>query len=233
MRHTSTIIFLLFCQNLFGQINFGTYSQLDSSLSVNLTLLSNHNFQLNDSRNSSCWLWTNYNGKWNIKNDTIIFSWKYIQTEQADTIYNYFDKERKSITMKFVYDDGEPIKNVKASYYCPFQSEIKYYYSDRNGNVLLPRIGNLSSNTSICANDNRLLNFEIKSKYIEINSSCVVKDTATNKFEIVVKKKRKSKVIYESKKYIISKNRIIDIDFKENSLLNWGDLIFYSKKYGR
>jgi len=58
-------------------------------------------------------------------------------------------------------------------------------------------------------------------------------DTLTNDFTIVVKKKRMSKIVTDTKRYLIKGNLLLDIDNKQNSLLNWGDLKFYSKRYGR
>jgi hypothetical protein len=232
MRHTTTIILLLFCQNLFGQIKFGTYSQLDTSLYADLKLYANKKFDFYDTRNGSCWLWMNYKGNWKIKGDTITFYWSYEWTENADTVITSIDKGTKSVTLTFLYDDGEPIQNVEACYACDFQVDCKKYRSDNNGKVIIPSNEIIDSKNENCTNDERRLYYGMKTKYIEFTSNGV-QDTLTNDFKIIIKKKRKSKVVTDTKKYIISGDTLTDIDYKENSLLNWGDLKFYSKKYGR
>jgi len=83
-----------------------------------------------------------------------------------------------------------------------------------------------------CTSNERRLSYAVKTRYIEFSSSGV-QETLTNNFTIVVKKKRKSKIITDTKRYLISEERLTDIDLKENILLNWGNLMFYSTKYGR
>ena len=201
-------------------------------LYADLKLYPNKTFEFYDTRNGSCWLWMNYKGNWKTVKDTIVFYWSYVWTEDADTVIKSVDTKSQNITLTFLYDDGEPIQNVETCYTCDFTGDCEKYYSDKNGKVIIPQIAITNSKKSICTNNERRLYYGMKTKYIEFTSNGV-QDTLTTDFKIVIKKKRKSKIITETKKYLISDNKLTDIDYKENSLLNWGDFKFYWTKYGR
>jgi hypothetical protein len=201
-------------------------------LYADLKLYPNKTFEFYDTRNGSCWLWMNYKGNWKTVKDTIFFYWSYVWTENADTVIKSVDTKSQNITLTFLYDDGEPIQNVETCYTCEFTGDCEKYYSDKNGKVIIPKIAITNSKKSICTNNERRLYYGMKTKYIEFTSNGV-QDTLTTDIKIVIKKKRKSKIITETKKYLISDSKLTDINYKENSLLNWGDFKFYWTKYGR
>jgi hypothetical protein len=134
--------------------------------------------------------------------------------------------------LTFLYEDGEPIQNVDACYACDFMINCKNFLSDDRGKIIIPRAEVIGFNTTSCSNNERRLYYRMKTKYIEFSSNGV-QDTLTNDFRIIIKKKREPKTVTDTKKYLITGDTLTDIDFKENSLLNWGNLKFYSKKYGR
>jgi hypothetical protein len=232
VRHTIIILTILISQNLSGQIRYGTYTQLDTTLYADLKIYPNKTFDFYDTRNGSCWLWMNYKGNWKTVKDTIVFYWSYEWTETADTVIKEVDTKSQNITLTFLYDDGEPIQNVETCYACDFTGDCKKYLSDKNGKVIIPKTEITDPKKAICTNDERRLYYGMKTKYIEFTSNGV-QDTLTNDFKIIIKKKRNSKIVTDTKKYLISGNTLTDIDYKENSLLNWGDLKFYWTKYGR
>ena len=228
MRHTTTIILLLVCQNLFGQIKFGTYSQLDTSFYADLKLYSDQKFDFYDTRDSSCWGWSRTIGKWKLNKDTIIFSWQSTWTENSDSIIFKTDSKSKNIKVQFLYDNGQPVPNVKTSLSCLFENNSKYYYSDINGKAVLPR--------RVCSEHDRMFYYEVKNKTIKLSSNKSIDyftDSLSNSFTIIIKRKPKSGTTQEIKKYLVQENTLIDIDLKEYYNQNWGDFKYNSEKYGR
>ena len=235
VRHTATIILLLFFQNLFGQVKFGTYTQLDTTFYADLKLYSDKKFDFYDTRDGSCWVWTHYIGKWKLNKDTIIFSWQSIWTESSDSIISSLDSRNENLQLKFIYDDGKPIPNVKASLSCSFENNI-YYYTDITGIVTIPKKTSESSDKRMCAPYDRKLSYDIKNEVIKLSSNTSLDyyaDSLDNTFTIIIKKKPKSSTQTITKKYLLNGDALLDIDRKEFFNYNWGDFKFTTTKYGR
>ena len=233
MRHTATIILLLFCQHLFGQVKFGTYSLIDTSVYADMIISPDKKFDFYDTRGSSCFVWAHYIGKWELVKDTVIFSWQNNWTESSDSIISSINFKNKNIQFKFLYDDGKPIANVKTSLFCLSDNNPKKYYTDVHGNVTIPQ---KTSTNRLCAIHYRMLSFDIKNKIVKLSTNTSLDyyaDSLSNKFTIIVKKKPRSYSEIVTKKYLLNSNTLVDIDRKEFSNYNWGDFKFMSVKYGR
>ena len=236
MRHITTIILLLLCQILFGQVKFGTYSQVDTTLFADLKLYSDNKFDFYDTRNGSCWLWTHTIGSWKLNKDTIIFSWKSSWTERSDSIISSRNINIRQIEVTFLYDNGVPISNVQVSLSCLFdKNEIKYL-TDTKGKVTIPQKYNMDSDKKMCPGSERMLRFDIKNSIVELSSSTSLDyfiDSLDNVLTVLVKRNPKTTYNLETKKYLIAGNKLIDIDPKEFHNYNWGDFRFATTKYGR
>jgi hypothetical protein len=225
MNKILSIIYLLIAQNLSGQIQFGTYTPLDTTVFAGLIIYTNNKFEFHDTRSSDCWRWVNYKGSWKIVNDTIVFYWNYEWSESADTVLTVTNHASQDISLTFVYDDGDPIQNAEACYACSFIGECKKYYSDNNGKIMIPNI--------TCVNtEERRLYYAINTSSIRISSNSI-HDVLTNEFTIVMKRNPKSKTHFESKKYLVRGGLLIEIDNKDNVPLNWGDLKYSANTYSR
>lgn len=236
MRQITAILILFFSQTSFGQIKFGTYSQLDTSFYADLKIYSDNKFDFYDTRNSSCFVWTHYIGNWKLEQDTITFSWESNWSENSDSIISRTDLKNKNIEIKFLYDDGKPIANVKTSLSCLFDNNSKVYYTDNNGKVTIPQKVFESSKKGRCALRDRMLSFDIKNKTIKLSSKTSLgyyADSLSNIFTIIIKKKPKSGTNVETKKYLVQKDSLLDIDTKEFFNYNWGDFKFSKTTYGR
>ena len=231
MRHTTTIILLLFFQNLFGQIKVGTYSQIDTSLYADLKLYKDNKFDFYDTRNGSCWVWTHTTGKWKVSEDTIIFSWQSSWTESSDGIISSRDLKNENVQVTFIYDNGIPISNVQVSLSCLIDNDTKKYLTDTNGKVTIPQ--KQSPDKKMCPNSERMLWFDVKNKLSANTSLDYYADTLANVLTVVIKRNPKTTYKTETKKYLIKDNTLIDIDPKELYNYNWGDLMFATTKYGR
>src|SRR5262249_51198305 len=99
MRHIVFILMFFITQNLFGQIKFCTYAQLDTSQYADLKLYADKKFDFYDTRNGSCWLWTKYKGDWKIIKDTIVFFWSYELIETPDTVIKQTHSEDSNVTL--------------------------------------------------------------------------------------------------------------------------------------
>ena len=64
-------------------------------------------------------------GKWELIKDTVIFSWESNWTESSDSIISSTDFKNNNIQIKFLYDDGKPIANVKTSLILPLRQSIQ------------------------------------------------------------------------------------------------------------
>jgi len=236
VRHTTTILLLLFCQNLFGQIKLGTYSQIDTSLYADLQLFPDNKFDFYDTRNGSCFVWTHTVGQWKSINDTIIFSWQSSWTENSDSIISSKDFKNKNVVITFLYDNGKPISNVQVSLSCIFDNDKKKYLTDKKGKVIIPQKQNDSSNEKTCPGFKRMLSFDVKNRIIELSSNTSLDyyaDSLNNILTVVIKRNPKTTYKTETKKYLIKDNTLIDIDPKEFYNFNWGDFKFATTKYGR
>ena len=233
MRHITTILLLLLCQHLFGQVKFGTYSLIDTSFYADMTISPDKKFDFYDTRGSSCFAWAHYIGKWELIKDTVIFSWQNNWTESFDSIISSTDFQNKNIQIKFLYDDGKPIANIKTSLSCLFDSNPKKYCTDIHGIVTIPQ---KVSTKRLCAIHDRMLSFDIDNKIVKLSSNTSLDYYAAslrNKFTIIIKKKPRSYSETITKKYLLNGNTLVDIDRKEFYNYNWGDLKFISVKYGR
>lgn len=217
VRHIIIILPLLFSQKLFGQIKFGTYSQIDTTLYANLELYSNKKFDFYDTRDSSCWVWTHFIGDWALIKDTIIFSWQSKWTENPDSIIVKREIKSNNVEVQFLYDNGKPVPNVKMSLSCLSDKE-KYYFSNTNGKAIIPKI--------TCPDHDRMFHYEIKNKTIKLSSTKSIDyftDSLSNIFTIIIKRKTKSFTTLETKKYLLQGDTLLYIDRKEYYDLNWGD----------
>ncbi len=236
MRNTTTIILLLFYQNLFGQIKFGTYSQLDTAFYADFKLYSNKKFDFYDTRDSSCWGWPHTIGKWEQNKDTIIFSWESTWTENSDSIISSRDFKNKNVKIIFLYDDGKPISNVKVSLSCLFDNNEKKYLTDAKGKVIIPQKQSLGFNKKMCPGSERMLWFDVKNSIIKLSSNTSLDYYANaldNVLTVVIKRNSKTTYKTETKKYFIKENTLVDIDPKEFYNYNWGNFKFTTTKYGR
>ncbi len=236
MRNTTIIVVLFFCQSSFGQIKFGTYSQLDTSFNADLRLYPDNKFDFYDTRDSSCFVWVHYLGNWELNKDTITFSWQSNWSENSDSIVSSTDLKNANIEITFLYDDGKPIANVKTSLSCLFDNNPKEYYTDKNGKVIIQQKTSRSSKKRKCALHDRMLSFDIKNETIKLSSNTSLDyyaDSLSNVFTIIIKKKPKSGTNTETKKYLVQNNTLIDIDRKDFLNYNWGDFKFSTMTYGR
>jgi hypothetical protein len=221
---------------LFGQIKFGTYSQLDSSIYADLKLDSDKKFDFYDTRDSSCWGWSHTGGNWELNKDTIIFSWQSTWTENSDSIISSRDLNNKNVELTFLYDNGKPISNVKVSLSCLFDNNEKKYLTDAKGKVTIPQRRSLGSNKKMCPGSERMLWFDVKNSIIKLSSNTSLDyyaDSLDNILTVVIKRDPKTTYKTETKKYLIKDNTLIDIDPKEFYNYNWGDFKFSTTKYGR
>lgn len=227
------ILTFTICSNTFGQVKLGTYRQGDTMQYADLKIFPNHKFSFYDTRYSSCWLWSKYEGNWTVNKDTLVFSWQSFWEEDAIQEEKSIDRAGETISLIFKYDDGEPIPNVKVCYSCDWLQNCTYSYTDNNGKVSLPRERLTDYQGTLCTDTVRRLTYEIKSKFIEFSSSRQ-QDTASNVFVITVKKHRKSGRVTERRKFLITNDRLVYIDADEQNLFkNWGNFSFLTKKYIR
>ncbi len=236
VRHTTTIILLLFCQNLFGQIKLGTYSQIDTSLYADLELYPENKFDFYDTRNGSCFVWTHTIGQWKSNKDTIIFSWQSTWTENSDSIISSRNLKNKNVEVTFLYDNGKPISNVKVSLSCDFDNNKKTYLTDAKGKVTIPQKQSLGSDKKMCPGFERMLYFDVKNSIIKLSSNTSLDyyaDSLDNVLTVVIKRNPKTTYKTETKKYLVKDNTLVDIDPKEFYNYNWGDFKFATTKYGR
>ncbi len=236
MRQTTTIIILLFCQNLFGQIKFGTYSQLDTSVYADLKLYSDNKFDFYDTRDGSCFVWASTLGNWKLNKDTIIFSWQSTSTESSDSIISSKDFKNKNVEIAFFYDNGIPIPNVEVSLSCLFDNQPKKYKTGKNGKVTIPQKETIEPDKKMCVGSERMLYFDIKNKTVKLSANTSLDyyaDSLDNVFKIIIKRNPKTTYNIETKKYLIRDNTLSDIDPKEFYNYNWGDFKFLTEKYGR
>jgi hypothetical protein len=233
VRCITTIILLLFCQNLFGQIKFGTYSQLDTFVYADLKIYSNNKFNFYDTRNGSCWVWTHTLGNWELNKDTVIFSWQSSWTESSDSIISSRDLKNKDVEITFVYNDGVPIPNVEVSLSCLFENNPRKYHTDKSGKVTIIQKETTKPGTKMCIGSERMLYFDIKKKLSASTSLDYYADSLDNVFKIIVKRSPKTTYQIETKKYLIKNNTLIDVDQKEFYNYNWGDFKFSTEKYDR
>lgn len=213
---------------MFGQIKLGTYSQIDTLLYADLEIYPENKFDFYDTRDGSCFVWTHTIGQWKSNKDTIIFSWQSTWTENSDSIIFKTDSKSKNIEVQFLYDNGQPVPNVKTSLSCLFENNSKYYYSDINGKAVLPK--------QVCPEHDRMFYYEVKNKTIQLSSNKSIDyftDSLSNVFTIILKRNPKSGTTQEIKKYLVQGNTLIDIDYKEYYNQNWGDFKYSSEKYGR
>ena len=236
MRYKTTIILLLFCQHLFGQIKLGIYSQIDTSLVADLELYPENKFDFYDTRNGSCFVWTHTIGQWKSNKDTIIFSWQSTWTESSDSIISSRDFKNKNVEVTFLYDNGKPISNVKVSLSCLFDNNKKKYLTDAKGKVIIPQKKSLDSHKKMCLGSERMLYFDVKNSIIKLSSNTSLNyyaDSLDNVLTVVIKRHPKKTYKTETKKYLVKDNTLIDIDPKEFYSYNWGDFTFAKTKYGR
>ena len=83
MRHFIAILTIITASSAFGQIQTGTYRQGDSLWHADMKIYANHKFSFYDTRQSSCWFWSKYEGKWTLEKDTLTCSWKSLFQEKA------------------------------------------------------------------------------------------------------------------------------------------------------
>ena len=234
VRHTTIILFLLFCQNLFGQIKFGTYSQIDTSVYADLKLYSDNKFDFYDTRNGSCWVWTRTLGNWKLKKDTVIFSWQSTSEESSDSFIGRRDLNTKNVEITFLYDNGIPIPSVEVSLSCLFDRTPKKYITNNHGKVTIPQKGIAEPNKKMCVDSERMLDYEIKNKIVKLSARTSLDysiDSLDNVIKIIIKRNPKTTHQTETKKYLIRGNTLIDIDPKGYYNYNWGDFKFST--YGR
>jgi hypothetical protein len=132
----ATLILLIIGQSIFGQnypISYVNYkeikeTQFDWDYRISEITLTNENeFEFWSRPDISCFTWREYNGTWERKSDTIVFTDKYLLENPDIEFTSHTDQKIKSYIFNYKYDNNQKIegREIEIIFVYDFDSKLK------------------------------------------------------------------------------------------------------------
>ncbi|WP_282088916.1 hypothetical protein [Aquimarina algiphila] len=132
MKTTLTLIFTLFLISFSNEL-IGTYQIIDEINEDILEIKKDGTYTYKE-RGDSCWLWNDFSGEWELKNETLTLSHLLKTTEDEFEITEVSNsKSKDSITIMIRLKNGNPISGIKLEYYSADEKTYQSSQTDVNG----------------------------------------------------------------------------------------------------
>jgi len=207
-----------------------------------INLLTDSEFEFRSIPSISCLTWKEFNGTYKIKNDTIVFTDKYL-IENPDMIFtSKTDQNAKLYRFNFRYDNKQNIegREIEISFVYDFDSKLKdiskTYTINTDYTIEIPfdKVENRDELTSfkIILNPNTSW---IIWNYFSVNEFANKKEQELpNIIDITFIAKPKKEKVTRKTTGIINENTILIISCSSKSnLKNYSDLILFEQNYNR
>jgi len=248
------ILFALSNLNLLGQIYPVAYinNDIKDSLEINdvimkwddeirgINLTSDKDFTFSKRPSISCFSWKDYNGNWEIKNDTLIFTEKLTIIEN-DAYYSFSEDSDEDYKIKFKSYKFNKLndKQIEISFIYDYDSKLKDFKTDRllDENFFLKIPYNEIPNRSELAAIRYsyvLKTGDLRRGYITENKIVNRKgQILKNKIEVTFVESPRKEEIFRTTKGILNKNslKIISSKKSKSNLPDYTDNLFFKDIY--
>jgi hypothetical protein len=200
-----TLIFCLF--NLTTSEIIGKY-QIESKRSGDTLELKKDGTYEYESRGDSCYMWSDFSGTWELKNDELTLFHNYSYQEETTEYIEKLDKFSRDFVIFEVTDkSGKPLSEFEVKYSISYnKSQIKK--TDKNGIIKFNKYGIVSGGNE---------NVGIQIKYLTNGNETSQSTTVNgNSDRIILRINSEPKTIEKKEKYLFSyKNGILkSVDFR-------------------
>lgn len=128
---TLLLTFIICLFNLNSTEIIGKY-QIESKLSYDTLELKKDGTYEYESRGDSCWMWSDFSGTWELKNDELRLFHNYSFQEETTEYIEKLDKfSRDYVIFKVTDKNGKPISEFEVKYSINNETQIKK--TDKNG----------------------------------------------------------------------------------------------------
>ncbi|WP_298549246.1 hypothetical protein [uncultured Aquimarina sp.] len=132
MKTTLTLVFAFFLISFPNEI-IGTYQIIDD-INWDILEIKKDGTYTYKERGDSCWLWNDFSGEWELKNEILTLSHVLKTTEDEFEIKELHNsKSKDSITIMVNLKNGKPIPGIKLEYYSADEKNYQSGQTDLNG----------------------------------------------------------------------------------------------------
>ena len=204
---TLLLTFIICLFNLNSTEIIGKY-QIESKLSYDTLELKKDGTYEYESRGDSCWMWSDFSGTWELKNDELTLYHNYSYEEETTEYIEKLDKFSRDFVIFEVTDkSGKPLSEFEVKYSINnYEAQIKK--TDTNGIIKFDKYDIVSGGNE---------NVGIQIKYLTNGNETSQSTTVNgNSDRIILRINSEPKTIDKKEKYLFSyKNGILkSVDFR-------------------